>query len=184
MPKSFSAGLPFRFLRLCNRCMGKRSETQAVGEKGVPAVDKREPLYAPDQEAQSLKELDEILAKKEGVAKLVAPNGEERELPHSVYEVLRNIVHDMAQGVAVTIMPVHSQLTTQQAAEVLGVSRPHLITLLEKEEIPFHKIGTHRRIRLDDLLVYKYRRDSKRREILNKIKADSEELGLYDLEDE
>lgn len=147
-------------------------------------MNQREPLYAADQEAQNARELDEILAKVEGVAKLVAPSGEERELPHSVYNVLRDAVHALGQGVPVTIMPVHSQLTTQEAANILGVSRPHLVKLLDKEHIPYHKIGKHRRIRLDDLLVYKNRRDSKRRAALDKIKADSEELGLYELENE
>jgi excisionase family DNA binding protein len=150
----------------------------------VRAMKERETLYAPDQEAQNLKELDEILAKEEGVAQLVAPSGEVRELPHSVYEILRDIVHYISQGVAVELMPMHSQLTTQQAAEVLGVSRPHLVKLLEREELPHHKVGKHRRIRLDDLLVYKHKRDSKRRQVLEQIRADSEELGLYDLEDE
>ncbi len=147
-------------------------------------MNERETLYAPDQEAQNVKELDDILAKEEGVAKLVAPSGEERELPHSVYKVLRDIIHYMSNGVFVELIPIHSQLTTQQAAEILGISRPHLVKLLEEEEIPHHKVGKHRRIRLDDLLVYKHRRDSKRRQILDQIKADSEELGLYDLEDE
>lgn len=147
-------------------------------------MNQREPLFVPDQEAQNVKELDEILAKKEGVAKLIAPSGDVRELPHSVYEVLRNTVHALSQGTAVTIMPVHSQLTTQEAADVLHLSRPYLVGLLEKGEIPFHKVGKHRRIRLDDLLVYKDSRDSHRRQILDNIKAESEDLGLYELEDE
>ena len=162
-----------------NACVVHASE-----EEGVSAMNERETLYAPDPDAQTVKELDEILAKEEGVAKLVAPSGEERDLPHSVYQVLRDIVHYMSHGVSVELMPVHSQLTTQEAAEILGVSRPHLVKLLEQEKVPHHKVGKHRRIRLDDLLVYKHRRDSKRREILDQIRADSEELGLYDLEAE
>jgi excisionase family DNA binding protein len=150
----------------------------------VSEVNERETLYAPDQDAQNVRELDEILAKEEGVAVLVAPSGEKRELPHSVYKVLRDLVHYMSHGVTVELMPMHSELTTQHAAEILGVSRPHLVKLLEQEEIPYHMVGKHRRIRLDDLLVYKHRRDSKRQEILEQIRADSEELGLYDLEDE
>jgi excisionase family DNA binding protein len=151
---------------------------------GVEPMNERELLYAPDQENQNVKELDEILAKEEGAAKLVAPSGEARELPHSVYKVLRDIVHYMSQGIPVELMPMHSQLTTQEAAEILGVSRPHLVKLLKQEKIPYHKVGKHRRIRLVDLLVYKDKRDSKRQQILEQIRADSEELGLYDLEDE
>lgn len=148
-------------------------------------MNERETLYAPDQEAQNVKEINEIRAREEGVATLTTPSGEEvRELPHSVYQVIQDVLHYVDQGISVTVMPTHSQLTTQQAADLIGVSRPHLVKLLEAEEIPHCKVGKHRRIRLDDLLVYKYRRDSKRRRILDQIKAESEELGLYDLEDE
>lgn len=141
-------------------------------------------MFAPDQEAQNVKELDQILAEAEGVAKLIAPSGEVRELPHSVYKILRDTVHDLSRGIEVTIVPVHSQLTTQKAAEILSVSRPYLIGLLEKGEIPYHMVGAHRRIRLDDLLVYKDRRDSHHRQVLKEMRADSEELGLYEPEDE
>lgn len=147
-------------------------------------MNEREPLYAPDQEAETVKELDEILAKQEGVPGLVAPSGEVHKLPHSVYEVLRDAVHELAQGHKITIMPMHSSVTTQGAADILGVSRPHLIKLLEREDIPYNKVGKHRRIRVVDLLVYRDQRDSKRRQVLDQIKTDSEELGLYDLEDE
>jgi excisionase family DNA binding protein len=154
-----------------------------VREKGVWTMTERKPLYAPDQEAQNVKELDEILAKEQGVAKLVAPSGEVRELPHSAYEVLRDAVHYLAQGTDVTILPMHAAVTTQRAAEILGVSRPHLIKLLERGDIEYHKVGKHRRIRVLDLLVYKDQRDSRRRQVIDQIKADSEELGLYDLEE-
>lgn len=147
-------------------------------------MNQREPLFAPDQEAQNVKELDRILAEQEGVAKLIAPSGEVRELPHSVYGILRDTVHDLSRGIEVTIVPVHSLLTTQKAADILDVSRPYFIGLLDKEEIPYHMVGTHRRIRLDDLLVYKDRRDSHRRQVLREMRTESEELGLYDLEDE
>jgi excisionase family DNA binding protein len=181
----FLSALPFRLFRLYNAGMGTmRSADQRQTKKGVLVMNEREPLYAPDQEAEIVKELDEILAKQEGIPGLLAPTGEVHPLPHSVYEVLRDAVHELAQGGSVTIMPMHSYVTTQRAADILGVSRPHLVKLLEREDIPYHKVGKHRRIRLLDLLVYKDQRDSKRKQILDQIKADSEELGLYDLEDE
>jgi excisionase family DNA binding protein len=139
-----------------------------------------DPVLAPDKDARLVRELDDALAKSFGRAKLRAPSGEEIEFPHSVFEVLVRVVHEMARGNAVRILPVHAELTTQQAAELLNVSRPFLVGLLEEGEIPFRKVGSHRRVRLDDLLVYKDRRDRERRIALNELASESQELGLYE----
>ena len=84
---------------------------------------------------------------------------EDLVLPRHAIELLRNILIEMAQGNAVNIMPVHAELTTQEAASILNVSRPHLVKLLEQGELSFCKVGTHRRIRLRDLMDYKRQRD-------------------------
>ncbi len=150
----------------------------------MPTIHEGEPVFAPDKDAKIVQELDAVLAENEGVAKLIAPSGEILELPHSVYDVLRRILHDMAKGHILRVMPVHAEITTQEAADLLNVSRPFLVSLLEKEDIPYQMVGTHRRIRLEDLLVYRDQRDSERRRLLDEIASESQELGLYDDEDE
>ncbi len=101
------------------------------------------------------------------------------ELPEAVYSALHQVVHLLAQGRAVAIIPYSKMLTTQQAAELLNVSRPYLVRLLEAGKIPFQRVGTHRRIRFNDLLQYRTRRDEERRQKLAHVTRLSQRLGLY-----
>lgn len=86
----------------------------------------------------------------------------------------------MAQGKAITLVPVSPEITTTQAAEILNVSRPYLAKLLDEGAIPYHRVGTHRRIRLEDLLLYKSHLKAQRKEGLEKLAQLSQEYELYD----
>jgi excisionase family DNA binding protein len=146
----------------------------------MPVVKESEPIFAPNSDATIMKQLDEELAQNQGVAKLVTPQGSEIRLPYSILKVLMEVVHEMARGNAVRVMPIHAELTTQQAAELLNVSRPFLVSLLEQGEIKYRKVGTHRRILLEDLLVYKDRRDRERLSALDELAKEDQRLGLYE----
>jgi excisionase family DNA binding protein len=89
------------------------------------------------------------------------------------------MVHELLQGNSVTIVPIHKELTTQEAADILNISRQYLVELLEAQAIPYSKVGTHRRIRFGDLMNYKNARDAKRREGLSQMTKKSQKLGLY-----
>ncbi|MCU5787656.1 helix-turn-helix domain-containing protein [Alloalcanivorax marinus] len=99
-------------------------------------------------------------------------------LPLQALELLRNILTEMAQGNAVTIMPVHAELTTQEAANLLNVSRPHLVKLLEDGAIPFSKVGTHRRIRFQDVMEYRAARNSESEAALQALADQAQEHDM------
>jgi excisionase family DNA binding protein len=101
-------------------------------------------------------------------------------LPVTAARLLMKILSEIAKGNAVTIVPLKPELTTQEAAELLNVSRPHLIKLLERGEMPFHKVGTHRRIRLADVVVYKRKALEERKAALREMVALNQEMSLYD----
>lgn len=137
-------------------------------------------VISPQIEAQSIKELERILSVKDFQAKLVGANGEKITIPEPIYQVLLQVVHAMASGKAISIIPQQQELTTQQAAEFLNVSRPYLIKLLEQGEIPHIKVGSHRRVRFDDLMKYKQQRDTERSKFLDQLIAESQEMGFYE----
>jgi len=99
-------------------------------------------------------------------------------IPDSALRLLSNILTEMARGNAVALLPVQAELTTQQAADMLRVSRPFLIEQLEKGEIPYRMVGTHRRILFNDLMAYKQDMFEKRLKVLEELTALDQELGL------
>lgn len=115
-----------------------------------------------------------------GHVKLIDDQGNQTEIPEEIFQHLARIVRLMNEGRAVVMMPVDEKFTTQAAANYLGVSRQHLVDLLEAGEIAFHKAGTHRRIAFNDLLEYEDKRDGERHEGLNRMFRKVAESGKYE----
>ncbi len=103
---------------------------------------------------------------------------DEMILPGHVVHILLNVLSEMAQGNAVSLIPYHQEIGTQEAADLLNVSRPHLVKLLEDGAIDFHKVGTHRRVRLTDVLAYKETIAIKRRQALDELGALSQQKDM------
>lgn len=137
-----------------------------------------ESIALPESENAQIRELHRML--QVGSPALIGADGERLTLPTAIFGLLKDIVRNMNQGRAIVLIPENQQLTTQRAADLLGVSRPHLIKLIEAGELPFQKAGTHRRIFLRDLVAYQKRRDAARKAALNQIAKAAFESGLYE----
>lgn len=104
----------------------------------------------------------------------------ETKVPARAIHLLAHILEEIAKGNPVTLIPMHAELSTIQAAEIMRVSRPHLVKLLKAGEIPFRLVGSHRRVRYDDLLAYMEAEKKRRQEALIELMAEQERLGLYE----
>jgi excisionase family DNA binding protein len=121
------------------------------------------------------------LGRRSSVRIQVLDDGKEDEpvtVPASALRLFLHLLTEMSQGNAVTLIPTHAELTTQQAADLLNVSRPYLVKLLDEGKIPCRTVGKYRRVRLDDLMAYKRKDDNARAKVLDQLTAEAEELGL------
>jgi excisionase family DNA binding protein len=123
-----------------------------------------------DATSNEQQEIIDIYAKlRESEAKLIGPDGKTEILPNNLYSFLLRLLADLRAGNSVTILQSRHELTTIEASKILGMSRQFLVQLLEKGEIPFHMVGTHRRLYVRDVLAYKAKRDTSRRKTLDDL---------------
>jgi len=135
-----------------------------------------DPSLIPEEQ---LAELAKVFAKPDHVA-LIDAQGNRTLLPEALFTHFARIVRLMSEKKAVVLVPEDEAFTTQAAANYLGVSRQHLVDLLDAKQIPHHKVGTHRRVTFKDLLTHERTRDATRREALDHLAAAAESAGVYD----
>lgn len=145
----------------------------------LPTLD-QQPITTDERTVYAAQELQQALATAgTQPIRLTLPTGETLPVPDAVDHALREVIAALAAGDAVTVLPLHQQLTTNQAARLLEVSRPTLIALLERGEIPYRRTGTHRRVQLADVLAYKERQEREASAHLDAILAEAQESGGY-----
>ncbi len=146
------------------------------------SVRRMTPVAADPSELDEMAKLERILVRGQEhpqAYRLVGPTGEV-QIPPIVFYLLERLVEVMARGDSITLVPVGKELTTQQAANLLNISRQYLVRLLDRGEIRYTKTGKHRRLRVEDVLHFRARRDRSRRKDLDGLVEFSQELGEYD----
>jgi excisionase family DNA binding protein len=153
---------------------GREAMTAATLTTVPPSKDDAELARASGQR------LARVARRKEPLTIRVRDAGQEEtiELPAGAVKLLMAILEDMASGRAITIVPQNAELTTQQAADIMNVSRPFLIQLLENKKLPFRLVGSHRRVRFEDVLRYKEHIDAERRRVLDQLVAEAQDLDM------
>jgi excisionase family DNA binding protein len=137
----------------------------------------REPIAAPNSDREALRNVEALA--QSGRDLRVSAGDESIELPEALRLVLEQAAHELVRGNRVSLLPLGRMLTTRQAAEMLNISRPFLIQVLERGEIPFEMVGTHRRMAIEDVLRYRAQRSEQRREVLRALSEEADELGIY-----
>ncbi len=154
-------------------------EATKEGTRGSPPEGNGEVVFPPE-DLDELLDLSHFLDGHTEPGLLLGADGEQVPLPIEVYRVLRQVAEVMRQGKAITVAPRGLVLTTQEAADFLGVSRPTLVKVLDDGAIPFERPNRHRRIRLADLLAYQERRRTERRTALNALTDEAQQADLDD----
>jgi len=150
-----------------------------------PKLRHDEPVTADEREVDAVRKVARLLddSARDGTGgeiRLTTLDGQALDLPASIRKILRQAIPLVAQGDAVTVTSLHKEMTTQEAADFLNVSRPSLIKLLEDGAIPYIKVGTHRRVRLNDLLSYEKHRHEEFNEFAAWMLAVAQQNNAYD----
>jgi excisionase family DNA binding protein len=145
----------------------------------IPTTPTQTPVPISQRDQQDIDGIYRRLQK--ASAKLVGRDGKSQVLPNNVYSFLCQLLADLTAGSSVTILENNALLTTMEASRMLGMSRQFFVNLLTKGEIPFIKVGTHRRIYARDLLAYKAKRDAARRKVLDDLARAEYDEGIYDM---
>lgn len=148
----------------------KRPPTEAESRMALDSSRKLAPMFA-------------RLAARDRAANVVIAvpgqaDGEEVQIPLAAIRLFGRVLEEMAKGNVVTLTPIHAELTTQEAADLLNVSRPYLCNLLDAGTIPHRKVGRHRRVKYGDLMAYKRRTDDARSTALDELAAQAQELDM------
>ena len=140
-----------------------------------------EPIVPTKDQQPSLARVHEALGRsfRDGAA-IVGPSGEKTPIPEPLYEVLIQAVRELERGRAITVVSADKELSTQQAADLLNISRPFLIRLLDAGQIPYRKVGTHRRLALVDVLTYRQSRSKERKTVLGELAREAQKSATYE----
>ena len=151
----------------------------------MPTIDLTRTIFPDEKEiaaaVESSRQLAACLTTKLDTQRLELLDATQREvieIPTSALRLLRDILNELALGNAVRVVPIHAELTTQEAADILNVSRPHLVKLLDQGALPHTKTGKHRRVRFADLMTYKQQREHASRDALGELAAQAQDLWM------
>lgn len=153
----------------------------------IQFADEIRPIEAAEEERPALGALNEALAhaavRDHRKAYLVGPDGEHLEVPEPLFRILRQAAALLSRGARVIVGPMDKEISTQEAADLLNVSRPYFVSLLDRGEIPCDKTGRYRKVRFGDVLAYKETRNQRRAEILANMMKQNRQAGVYDKPD-
>lgn len=141
----------------------------------LPEADAREEIL---DFAEFMRKLEAFLSQSSSKAALVDPDGKTRSIPDEIFRILDQVTNALASGEGITVVPQGMTMTTQQAADFLGISRPTLVRLLEAGKIPFEQPGRHRRVRLENLIDYQSTFRAERRDALRELRRASLEASI------
>jgi excisionase family DNA binding protein len=128
--------------------------------------------------AEAVRALVGLLSEELQSVELRTPAGQAVVVPTQAFQLFIELLGYLANGDGVVVLPEHAELSTQQAANLLNVSRPYLVQLIDERKLPARKVGTHRRVLLSDLLAYKRRDDAYREAVMQDLADEAQELGL------